>query len=246
MRLLILDDDIQIREGIHYGIDWKSIGIDEVKSVGDGVIGMEIATSFMPNIIISDVRMPGMDGLEFLRRIKELLPLSKVIILSGYDDFEYLHTAIKYKADAYELKPINVKNLLNIIEEQKSKIIAEGEEDLTPVLKDEPEYSFRINKAIDYINTHFAENISTVTMSKMLMVTPNYFSALFKKETGCHFSNFLNNIRLKSAVYLLEHTDYLVYEIAELCGFHDYIYFSQNFKKAFGVSPSKYRKKRKK
>jgi two-component system response regulator YesN len=244
MKLLILDDDIQIREGIQYSIDWKSLGIDEVKNAGDGVIGMEIAMSFMPNIIISDVRMPGMDGLEFLKQIKAVLPRSKVILLSGYDDFEYLHTAIKYQADAYELKPIKAKNLINLVEELKAKIIAEGENSGVAALKNEARYSPRISKAVDYINTHFAEDVTTASMGNMLRLTPNYFSVLFKKETGVPFNSFLNKIRLKSAAYLLEHTDYLVYEIAEQCGFHDYIYFSQAFKKTYGLSPGKYRKKK--
>jgi YesN/AraC family two-component response regulator len=75
-------------------------------------------------MVLSDVRMPGMDGLEFLHAVKELFPRIKVILISGYDDFEYLQKAIRYGADAYELKPVKIQNLLRLVEELKGKISA--------------------------------------------------------------------------------------------------------------------------
>jgi two-component system response regulator YesN len=241
MKLLILDDDIQIREGIQHSIDWAHIGIDEVKSAGDGVSGMEIASFFRPDIILSDVRMPGINGLDFLREIKKILPHSKVILVSGYDDFEYLQKAIKYKADAYELKPVKVQNLINLVEEMKKKIITERESAASAETNESPMYKPKIMKAVDYINTHFDEPLSTAAMGKILNLTPNYFCTVFRQETGKSFSAYLNEVRLKSAVYLLEHTDLLSYEIAAQCGFHDYIYFSQVFRKKCGCSPRSYR-----
>jgi two-component system response regulator YesN len=250
MKLLILDDDIQIREGVEKSIDWKCAGIDEVKSAGDGVSGLKTALSFRPDIILSDVRMPGINGLDFLREVKELLPHSKVILISGYDDFEYLQKAVKYKADAYELKPVKVRHLINLVVEMKEKIarekIAREKENAASAQSDEaPRYTPKITKAVEYINAHFDEPLTTAALSKILGLTPNYFSAVFKRETGISFNSYLNTIRLKSAAYLLEHTGLLVYEIAGQCGFHDYIYFSQAFKKAFNCSPRAWRENKK-
>ncbi|MDR0637563.1 MAG: response regulator [Spirochaetaceae bacterium] len=243
MKLLILDDDIQIREGVEKSIDWRCAGIDEVKSAGDGVSGLKMALSFRPDIILSDVRMPGINGLDFLREIKEVLPRSKVILISGYDDFEYLQKAVKYKADAYELKPVKVQHLINLVAEMKEEILREN---AAPAQSSEPpRYTPKIMKAVDYINAHFDKPITTAALSKTLGLTPNYFSAVFKRETGISFNAYLNNVRLKSAAYLLEHTSLLIYEIADQCGFHDYIYFSQVFKKAYNCSPRAYRTNKK-
>jgi two-component system response regulator YesN len=242
MKLLILDDDVQIREGVEKSIDWKCIGIDEVKSAGDGVSGLKMAFSFRPDIILSDVRMPGINGLELLREIKEILPHSKVILISGYDDFEYLQKAVKYKADAYELKPVKVQHLINLVVEMQEKIMQEKiRRENAASSSETPRYTPKITKAVEYINAHFDKLISTAALSKMLDLTPNYFSAVFKRETGVSFNAYLNNVRLKSAAYLLEHTGLLVYEIAGQCGFHDYIYFSQVFKRAYHCSPRAYR-----
>lgn len=125
MRILIIDDDVQIREGITEGIDWASLGIEEVRNCGDGATGLAVYEEFRPDIILADVRMPEMDGLEFLQRVREKDESVKVIMISGYSDFDYLKSAIKYGAEDYELKPIKVKNLIQLITRTKQKIIRE-------------------------------------------------------------------------------------------------------------------------
>lgn len=125
MRILIVDDDVQIREGITEGIDWNSLGIEEVQNCSDGVAALELFQTFCPDIILADVRMPQMDGLEFLKRIKSLNSEVKVIMISGYSDFEYLKCALQYGAEDYELKPIKVRNLIKLINKTKEKIIKE-------------------------------------------------------------------------------------------------------------------------
>jgi two-component system response regulator YesN len=246
MKLLILDDDTQIREGLRYGIDWKSLEFDEVRSAGDGVSGLIAAREMAPDIVLSDVRMPGMDGLEFLNEVKGIFPLIKVVLISGYDDFEYLQKAVRYHADGYELKPVKMRDLLALINELKEKIRTEGNSTEYPEkrgTKEKPRkaYSFRINKAIDYVNAHLASDLSARNLGEVLQISPNYFSCLFKRETGDAFSDFVIRSRLEAAAYLLEHTDQRISEIAALTGFRDSVYFSQAFKKAYGRSPSKYR-----
>lgn len=122
MKLMILDDDVQIREGIQFGIDWKSLGISEVKSFGDAVSALEELEEFGPQIILADIRMPEMDGLEFLRRVKTKRGSVKVILISAYSDFEYCQRAIQYGAAGYELKPLKVGRLIQTIQETVNQI----------------------------------------------------------------------------------------------------------------------------
>lgn len=125
MKLLVVDDDSQIREGIVEGINWSEIGICEVKSAFNGIEALEIFKTDFPEIVLTDIRMPGMDGLELFKKIKEIKPSTKVIIISGYSDFDYLKTAIQYGAVDYELKPIRVKNLIALINKVKEDILKE-------------------------------------------------------------------------------------------------------------------------
>jgi YesN/AraC family two-component response regulator len=269
MKLLILDDDAQIREGIRKGIDWKSMGFTEVRSAADGFSGLEAAREMRPDIVLSDVRMPGMDGLEFLHKVKGLYPEIKVALISGYDDFEYLQKAIRYGADGYELKPVKLRNLFKLIEDLKARVkpgqkggkkegplrgedfdedagtisslLAEQLKALCPAAGNP--CSKRIQKAIDYVRSHLAEDLNVPGVAGTLRISANYFSSLFKRETGISFNSFVNQSRLRAAVYLLEHTGQGVSEIAAHTGFRDSVYFSQVFKKAMGCSPSGYRKK---
>lgn len=107
MKLLIADDEELTRTGVISSIDWASLGIDEIFQADDGVHGLEMALLHRPEIILCDVRMPRMTGIEMLERLEKSLPDSIPIFMSGYSDKDYLKAAIKLKAVNYIEKPIN-------------------------------------------------------------------------------------------------------------------------------------------
>jgi two-component system, response regulator YesN len=115
MKLLIVDDEIQIRTGLRDGLDWSELGIDNVFAAADGLEAMEIFMEQTPEIVITDIRMPGMDGLELSKRIKDVSDIAQIIILSGYSDFDYAKKAIQLGVTDYELKPIKIKDLIKLV-----------------------------------------------------------------------------------------------------------------------------------
>ena len=125
MKLIIADDDEQIREGIKEGIDWGSLGIDEVIPASNGIEALDLFTRNLPEIVVTDIRMPGMDGLMLFKQIKKIKPTTKVVIISGFSDFEYLKTAIRFGAVDYVLKPIKVRNLITLIKRIMDEILKE-------------------------------------------------------------------------------------------------------------------------
>lgn len=122
---MIIDDDLQIREGIQEGIDWESLGIDEVRSYGNALNALGELERFSPDIILSDVRMPGMDGLSFLKQVKKQRPEVKFIMISAYSDFEYVKKALEHGALDYELKPLKFRKLITLISKTVKLIKAE-------------------------------------------------------------------------------------------------------------------------
>ena len=122
MKLLIADDEKLTREGIISSIDWAALGVSEIYQADDGIHGLELAKEIQPDIVLSDVRMPRMDGIEMSSRLKELFPNINIIFMSGYSDKEYLKAAIKLKAISYVEKPIDPEEIKeSVLEALKNK-----------------------------------------------------------------------------------------------------------------------------
>ena len=124
MKLLIVDDEELTRTGVISSIDWDSIGIDEVLQADDGINGLETARACKPDIILCDVRMPRMDGIQMLEQLEGILPDVVPVFMSGYSDKEYLKAAIKLKAVNYIEKPLDPQEIQEAITEARDLCLA--------------------------------------------------------------------------------------------------------------------------
>lgn len=122
MKLLIVDDEVQIRTGIQQGIDWSAFEIGEVMVAANGIEAWELYQKHAPDIVITDIRMPGMNGLDLSRRIKASHPHTPIILLSGYADFEYAQEAIQIGVCDYELKPVKLRSLLAMVRKAAGRL----------------------------------------------------------------------------------------------------------------------------
>jgi len=124
-RLLIVEDEKWEREGLQGFLDWKKLGIEVAGCASNGIEGKKTAEEIQPHIIITDIKMPLMDGIQMSREICAFLPETYIIILSGYDEFEYARQAFDFHASAYLLKPVNKKTLeeavLNVLKKLDEK-----------------------------------------------------------------------------------------------------------------------------
>lgn len=127
LRIMIVDDEFLVRIGIQQTIDWEKHGFVFVGAAENGEDGLEMAKKLQPDIIITDIRMPNMDGLEFMSKLKGNGVAAKVIVLSGYDEFNYAREALNHGALAYLLKPLENKQLLDVVKNTGQKIMEERE-----------------------------------------------------------------------------------------------------------------------
>jgi two-component system response regulator YesN len=125
IKLLIVDDETVIRKGLRTSIDWDLYGIHVVGEAKNGQEALEKALTLRPEIILTDIRMPIMDGLTFISAVRAKLPAAKIIVLSGYDEFEYAQRALRLGVSDYLLKPFGAEELLELILRLKEKLLAE-------------------------------------------------------------------------------------------------------------------------
>lgn len=365
IKVFLVEDEAIIRRGIRDNINWEANGFEFVGEAGDGEYAYPMIMKAEPDILLTDVKMPFMDGLELSRLVKKALPGTKIIILSGYNEFDYAKEAIKIGISDYILKPVTSANLIEALkkaadtiqeEREKSKLLeryfvsyekytefldktdysgvdrkliedflklgsqgesgifideyfsAVGEHNYKSLLlrqymvmdifyciqeflkgiradtsampqelmdiklipkaigsvettKDylkglfkfalstrdkisNDRYGSLINQAKEFIAANFSKNdFSLNLISNHIGVSPNYFSSIFKQETGQSFVEYLTKARIDKACELLKCTNMRTAEIGETVGYNDPHYFSATFKKVTGCSPKEYKAK---
>ncbi|HEY5583052.1 MAG TPA: response regulator [Ruminiclostridium sp.] len=121
-KVLIIDDEAIIRKGLKNIINWKQLDCEVCADASDGIEGIEFIKKYLPEIIITDIRMPGLDGLSMIKQVKGIVPNSKIIILTGYRDFDYVQEAIKCGAFDFLLKPSKIEDLTSVLTKAVNEI----------------------------------------------------------------------------------------------------------------------------
>ena len=115
-RVLLVDDEEEIREGISRKIDWASLGFELVGEAENGAEALELCEQLRPDVVLTDIKMPFIDGLELCRRLRTQLPAARTVVFSGFDDFEYARQAISMNVSEYILEPINAPELRQVLQ----------------------------------------------------------------------------------------------------------------------------------
>ncbi|CAM3654970.1 response regulator transcription factor [Marinicrinis lubricantis] len=258
--ILLADDEPLSREGF-LSIDWEREGFKPIGTSRSGKDTLRMVRRLAPQIVLTDIRMPDMDGIELARKIKEMKPNAKIILLSDRREIDYAIAAIEIGAISFLLKPSRPVEMVaacrkarNLIEAEQQKSAAQRRLErrlrvYSGVLRERlvPDGSASrccetIAKAVAMMEGHYAEELTAARVAKQVHLNPVYFSRLFKKETGETFSNRLLQIRLGKAMELIRDRDIKIYEIAEKVGFKDGRYFGQIFKQHCGMSPRQFRR----
>ena len=127
-RVLLVDDEEETREGIRRKINWAELGFELVGSAADGIDALGLAQRLRPDVVLTDIKIPRMDGLELCRRLKALLPASKMVVLSGFDEFECARQAVGLGVSEYLLKPISALELGGVLERLRGQLDRERQE----------------------------------------------------------------------------------------------------------------------
>ncbi|MCI6006048.1 MAG: response regulator [Blautia sp.] len=240
LKVVIIDDEPIIVEGLTRLVPWGKYQCTVVASAYNGKEGLETIRREKPDILFSDIAMPGLDGLKMIAALKVEFPDMQICILTGYRDFDYCQQAIRLGVSRFLLKPSNMNELEEAVEAMSSVLLKKR-----PQQEELPEEntagSFIVKNALQYMEEHYQEKISLSLVAEKTFVSQWHLSKLLNKQEGKNFSEILNQIRIAHARELLKNPVYRIADISEMVGFTDVAHFSRVFKKIQGISANEYR-----
>lgn len=257
MKLLVVDDEPLILAGLCSILEKNDTGFSQVRSAGNAVEAFKMLSGYTPDLVIVDIKMPEMDGFEFIRLAKDKNLCQRFIIISGYDEFEYARQAVRYHVIDYLTKPVVKDELIQLLRRIAGEInrerqrLEEGKPKSADLEKSEDSFglihagqcSENIRKVLSYIHAHYKWNIALGDIAEQVGLNSSYISTTFKKETGMNVVYYIHYCRIQSALMLMkEHPELPMSKISYQVGYENPRHFFRVFKKYLNTSPGELRK----
>jgi YesN/AraC family two-component response regulator len=233
---MIVDDERALRNLLKLAIDWEGIGLEVAGEAASGIEAVNIMDEVKPDIILVDIRMPFMDGIDFSKQVMKQHPDMKIIVLTAFDDFEYARKCVGIGVSEYILKPIDRSEITEALKRVAGQLDERGP-------KKEPDDCEEMPVgAMDKIKQHVQDNYSSpeitlTSVAQLFGFNSSYLSRRFKADAGISFIDYLTRCRMDKAVEYA-HKRVMMYIAAKQVGISDPNYFSKCFKKYTGKSYS--------
>lgn len=261
--ICIVDCEQSERNTLRNALAWEESGFTLAGEAASESEALEIMRRNKIDIVLTDINMSDMQGLEFAKTIREQYPFCHIVIITKSQEFRIVREALRIKVDDFLLKPVNTEELSESLQRIKSKISTNSQS-----LSEETETAFweknvrqmmdfhnQINDlknshliylAIEYIEAHFTEpDLTLKKVAAAIFVNESYLSHKFKQEMKISMMEYITKKRIAESIHLLNTTNLKVYEISERVGFRASHYFGLCFKKQVGITINEYKKREK-
>ncbi|MFA9455265.1 response regulator [Halalkalibacter sp. AB-rgal2] len=243
-RVLVVEDEFWMCEGLKKMVRHLDINFIVTDVAHNGKEALEKMEEQTFDLLFADINMPIMDGLQMMDEMENLKYNVPVIIITGFDEFEYARKALRYGAVDYLLKPIKNDELREVLEhwelEHKKQYSLSNNEPKS--LEFNNSGADLIQSILQLVETNYMKDLSLSILADQAGYNASYLSRLFKVETGKGFVQYLRDIRMKHACYLLINSKLTIEHISQKVGFLDEKHFRRTFKKDLGMTPGEYRK----
>ena len=254
--VLLVEDEEIIRKGIRNSIPWEEFGCRVIGEAGNGEEGKQLIEELRPDIVITDINMPLMDGLTMLAQTKFQYDYAAVI-LTGYSEFEYAREAIRNGVSSYVLKPLNTEEMKEALEQAvlesqniyylRRRNETAAEPGSVSLLEPKKEIQDPLaEQVLAYIGANYRNKLTLSDLEQNLHYSERYISRRFQKALGTTVIEYLNRYRLQKALGLLNEGKVPLSEVGWECGIGEYKYFNYVFKKYMGCSVKEYQGSRNK
>lgn len=234
--ILLVDDERWVRAALKWTIEQTGLPFRVAKECANGREALDWLRGNRADLVMTDIRMPVMDGLTLAKELKTMAKWqTDVIIISVHDDFSLVQQALREGVSDYLLKPVETEQLRDCLSAWLGKRSAVAQ---TKEAADSP-----LAKALAFIAAKMPGDVTLADTAKHVHINPCYLSQLFKQQTGVNFVDYVADMRIREAKKLLTGTTLRIADIAEQLCYADISYFSTQFKKHTGCTPTEYRAK---
>lgn len=255
-RLFIVDDNPLERRGVAGLLEWRTFGCEVAGLYASGSEALEAAGREPPDIVLTDVQMPAMDGIAFGARLREDHPGTQLIFLSGHDSFSFIRGALQLEAADYVLKPVRKPELQAALEKAAARLSREREAaaerdrllrqaGLVPSEASDGEAHSYHDRIVMRIKTIVAERyrepLTVQDIADELYLSLSHTNNIFRRKTGQKIFDYLTAYRMEQAKALLRQPDSKIYCVAQTVGYANKSHFCLVFKKYIGSTPSEYK-----
>ena len=239
-RVVLIDDENIIVAGLRRVVRWADYNCQVVGTACDAEEGTRLIRELHPDILFTDIRMPGRDGLSMVAALRSEYPDMQVAILTGYRDFAYAQEAIRLGVTRFLLKPSKmeeIKEALTAMVERLNKQQPMQEEEE----QNQNAGSFIVNQALSFMEKNYSQKLTLQAVADCCYVSQWHLSKLLNRYAEKSFYDILNAIRIQKAKELLADPKLKIGEIGEMVGYADTAHFARTFKKLEGMSANEYR-----
>ena len=235
----LVDDEKMVVDNLITSIPWLENGFEVVGFSTDPISAVAEITAKRPDVVFCDLKMPGCDGIELIKRVRENSVDTEFIMLSAFGEFETTRDFFRLGGIDYILKPLEQENAGLVLEKISRKIV--GKDNKTPSVQFVPSQYKGFDDLITYVTDNFNKKHTLNDLSERFNLSATYICDLFAKHYGSTLIIFVTNLRMSQAARLMFESETPLKEIAVHCGYSDYYYFCKVFKEYFGKTPSEYR-----
>lgn len=239
-KIIICDDEITIRNGLTELIGKHYPKLVIAGAASNGYEALQLILDYHPDVVLMDINMPGLSGLEVMEKTGIQSPQTKFIILSGYSEFEYAQKAIRLKVFDYLLKPVDRRKLIETVDQALNLSLRE---EITAAKRSHETETSLGSEATQFIYRNYKDpDLSLSMLAKTLHLSTSYLGRIIRKETDMSFSEFLTKVRMESAISLLSSCPEMsTLKISEETGYRNQHYFCKVFRQYTGLTSTEFR-----
>jgi YesN/AraC family two-component response regulator len=243
LSILLVDDERWVRTALRKVIERSGCPFQVIHECTNGLEALDWLEDHQVDLLMTDVRMPVMDGVALVKEARERKKQLEIVMVSGYDDFQYVQFAVRAQVADYLLKPVEIEAMQRCLDIVSKRRAASALNHVPSTLSSEPKLeTSAIQQVIQYIQSTIPGEITLQEAAAKVHLNPSYLSQLFKQQMKMNFIDYVCEQRMERAKKLLAQTSLRISEVAERVGYADLPYFSNAFKRVTGKTPTEFRK----